>query len=124
MLRITMINHPTLSPKKAGATGANAVMGRVKSSSPRVRRILVPLDFSGESRQALRYATPLAEKFSSRIILLHVIQPVYDAWRRPAGRQPAPSGSRKRRGTEAPNQTARTERLRSPPCFRSSVLPR
>ncbi|MBS0662913.1 MAG: universal stress protein [Verrucomicrobia bacterium] len=73
-----MINRPAPSPKKASATGANAVMGRVKVSYPRVRRILVPLDFSGKSRQALRYATPIAEKFSSKVILLHVLQPAHD----------------------------------------------
>ena len=57
----------------------SSVMGRVKSSYPRVRRILVPLDFSGKSRQALRYATPIAEKFSAKIFLLHVIQANYSA---------------------------------------------
>jgi universal stress protein A len=42
-----------------------AVMGRIKSSYPRIQHILVPLDFSGKSRQALRYAVPLAEKFAA-----------------------------------------------------------
>jgi universal stress protein A len=48
-------------------------MGRVKISYPRILRLLVPLDFSGKSRQALRYAVPLAQKFAARIVLLHVI---------------------------------------------------
>jgi nucleotide-binding universal stress UspA family protein len=52
-----------------------AIMGRVNASYPRLRRILVPLDFSGKSRQALRYAIPLALKFSSRIHLVHVLPP-------------------------------------------------
>jgi nucleotide-binding universal stress UspA family protein len=51
-------------------------MGRVKTSYPRILRLLVPLDFSGKSRQALRYAVPIAQKFSAKIVLLHVIQPV------------------------------------------------
>jgi nucleotide-binding universal stress UspA family protein len=54
---------------------ARSVMGRVKSSYPRILRLLVPLDFSGKSRQALRYAIPLAQKFRARIVLLHVVVP-------------------------------------------------
>jgi len=50
-----------------------SVLGRVKTSYPRLFRILVPLDFSGKSRQALRYAVPLAQKFSARIHLVHVL---------------------------------------------------
>ncbi len=49
------------------------VIGRIKVSYPRLLRVLVPLDFSGKSRQALRYATPLAQKFSARIHLVHVL---------------------------------------------------
>jgi nucleotide-binding universal stress UspA family protein len=40
-----------------------------------LRRILVPLDFSGKSRQALDFAVPLAEQYGGKIILLHVVQP-------------------------------------------------
>ncbi len=50
-----------------------AVMGRIKTSYPRLQRLLVPLDFSGKSRQALRYAVPLAEKFAAVIHLVHVL---------------------------------------------------
>ncbi|MDD3179278.1 MAG: universal stress protein [Opitutaceae bacterium] len=49
----------------------------MKASYPRIARLLVPLDFSGQSRQALRYAVPIAQKFRARIILVHVIQPTY-----------------------------------------------
>lgn len=38
-----------------------------------LKRILVPLDLSGNSRRALRYAIPLAEKFRGEIFLLHVL---------------------------------------------------
>ena len=51
------------------------VMGRIKASYPRLQRLLVPLDFSGKSRQALRYAIPLAQKFTARIHLVHVLPP-------------------------------------------------
>lgn len=57
-----------MSPSKA-----TSVLGRVRTSYPRMLRILVPLDFSGKSRQALRYAVPLAQKFSARIHLVHVL---------------------------------------------------
>jgi len=50
-----------------------AVMGRVKASYPRLIHLLVPLDFSGKSRQALRYAVPVAQKFSAKIHLVHVL---------------------------------------------------
>lgn len=48
-------------------------MGRIKTAYPRLLRILVPLDFSGKSRQALRYAVPMAQKFTARIHLVHVL---------------------------------------------------
>ena len=54
-------------------TKATSVLGRVRTSYPRLLRILVPLDFSGKSRQALRYAIPIAQKFSARIHLVHVL---------------------------------------------------
>jgi len=52
-----------------------AVMGRVNASYPRLQHLLVPLDFSGKSRQALRYAIPLAQKFTAKIHLVHVLRP-------------------------------------------------
>ena len=53
----------------------HSVIGRVKTSYPRILHLLVPLDFSGKSRQALRYAVPFAQKFSARIHLVHVLSP-------------------------------------------------
>ncbi|RXK56793.1 universal stress protein [Oleiharenicola lentus] len=55
------------------AAKTTSVLGGVRASYPRLLRILVPLDFSGKSRQALRYAVPLAQKFSARIHLVHVL---------------------------------------------------
>lgn len=52
---------------------SRAVMGRVRASYPRMLHILVPLDFSGKSRQALRFAVPIAQKFSAKIHLVHVL---------------------------------------------------
>lgn len=52
---------------------ARSVVGRIRVSYPRILNLLVPLDFSGHSRQALRYAIPLARKFAARIALIHVL---------------------------------------------------
>jgi nucleotide-binding universal stress UspA family protein len=41
-----------------------------------IKRILVPTDFSEYSRQALKYACALAERFSSELHLLNVVQPL------------------------------------------------
>jgi nucleotide-binding universal stress UspA family protein len=57
----------------SGKSTPRSVLGRVKTSYPRLFHILVPLDFSGKSRQALSYAVPLALKFSARIHLVHVL---------------------------------------------------
>src|SRR5688572_21479056 len=39
------------------------------------RRILVPLDFSGKSRQALNVAVPLAQRYGAKISLMHSLEP-------------------------------------------------
>jgi universal stress protein A len=42
----------------------------------KLKTILVPLDFSEASNKALGYAVPFARQFDSKIILLHVIEPL------------------------------------------------
>jgi nucleotide-binding universal stress UspA family protein len=42
-----------------------------------IRRILVPVDFSDPSLQAVDYAVELSRRPKSEIILLHVVEPVY-----------------------------------------------
>ena len=63
---------PPMNPPKPDT---RSVLGRVKASYPRIQHLLVPLDFSGKSRQALRYAVPLAQKFSAKVHLVHVLPP-------------------------------------------------
>lgn len=41
----------------------------------RLERILVPTDFSENSRQAIKYACELAKRFETELHLLHVTQP-------------------------------------------------
>lgn len=70
--------------KTTGKSAKQEVFGRVLRSFPRLQRILVPLDFSGKSRQALQFAAPLAGKFSARVLLLHVLPEKSSASRRTA----------------------------------------
>jgi nucleotide-binding universal stress UspA family protein len=45
-----------------------------------IRSILVPIDFSAHSKNALKYAIPLAEKFRALVHLVYVVEPtVYPA---------------------------------------------
>jgi nucleotide-binding universal stress UspA family protein len=43
----------------------------------KLKTILVPTDFSKESKKALRYAIPFARQFNAGIILINVVQPHY-----------------------------------------------
>lgn len=46
-----------------------------RATSPfKLKKILVPIDFSSCSKKALQYAIPFARKFNARLILLHVFQ--------------------------------------------------
>jgi len=83
------MTSPTIAKTKKKIPSTN-VMGRVKTSYPRLRTILVPLDFSGKSRQALRYAVPLAQKFSAQIVLLHVVHSDYNTSAKAGSAPPIP----------------------------------
>jgi len=39
-----------------------------------LKRILVPIDFSGQSRKAMEYALSFARQFNAEVLLLHVIE--------------------------------------------------
>ena len=43
----------------------------------RLKRILVPIDFSDCSRKALRYALPFAREFGADLILMHIVEVAY-----------------------------------------------
>jgi nucleotide-binding universal stress UspA family protein len=42
----------------------------------KIRKILVPTDFSPHSDQAMQYAAMIARAFKARILLVHVIEPL------------------------------------------------
>src|SRR5687767_5055561 len=66
------MNAPTKTRRTAGRTKATQPAPSHREEL-RVARILVPTDFSDESKAALRYATRLAEAFGASIHLAHVI---------------------------------------------------
>ncbi len=45
----------------------------------KLKTILVPIDYSKESKKALQYAIPFARQFNGRLVLLYVMQPHYFA---------------------------------------------
>lgn len=61
-----------MSGKKSNCTAA-----RAGSEGLRVRRVLVPIDFSPASREALAFALPLVQKFGAELHLVHVFAPDY-----------------------------------------------
>jgi len=52
---------------------------RIIPATTQLKRILVPVDFSSSSNQALRYAVRLAQHFGSEITLLHIVQRTFVA---------------------------------------------
>ena len=71
-----------MSPKKVQPK-RKIPASRVKSvqqSSIHIQRILVPIDFSVHSKNALKYAIPFAQTFKASIDLLYVVEPpIYPA---------------------------------------------
>lgn len=64
--------------RSSSDTGKRQRTGR-KIHGLALRRILVPMDFSGKSRQALEFAVPLAKQYGGKISLIHVVEPAYSA---------------------------------------------
>ncbi len=53
---------------------------QVHQSQINIQRILVPIDFSEHSKNALKYAIPFAQKFKASIDLIYVVEPtIYPA---------------------------------------------
>ncbi|HXT40202.1 MAG TPA: universal stress protein [Candidatus Angelobacter sp.] len=62
--------RPRRSARPVSSVAAGARRPHLK-----LKNILVPVDFSGESAKALRYALPLARFHGAKITLLHVVTP-------------------------------------------------
>jgi nucleotide-binding universal stress UspA family protein len=48
----------------------------IKPIDLKIRRIMAPVDFSTNSRQALRHAIAFAAHYKATLVLLHVVEPV------------------------------------------------
>ncbi len=62
-------------PAGEDAPGEQAI-SRLEVTEAKVKRILVGVDFSEGSREALEYATALAKKLEAEIVVLHVFEGV------------------------------------------------
>jgi nucleotide-binding universal stress UspA family protein len=62
-------------PKAFTQVRPGAVPSR-RSRTNRLKRILVPVDFSADSRKAFAYATQLAERHDAKVSLVHVVEPI------------------------------------------------
>jgi nucleotide-binding universal stress UspA family protein len=51
--------------------------GTDEDSNMPITRILVPIDFSADSLNALKYASDLAKRIGAELRLLHVVEPTY-----------------------------------------------
>lgn len=79
---------------------------------PAPKRILVPVDFSGASLKAVRYATDLAVRLKgAEIIVMHAIEPMVFPVKPPAGtEQPAHGDWRRKVERELEDLAARTKK--------------
>ncbi|MBI5774259.1 MAG: universal stress protein [Verrucomicrobia bacterium] len=57
--------------------GAGAEAGGLAAAPFKLKKILVPVDFSACSRKALKYALTFAEVFRAELVLVHVVQEHY-----------------------------------------------
>jgi nucleotide-binding universal stress UspA family protein len=64
--------QPLVSTKRSET---KEFLNRYRPKSIKIKTILVPLDFSRASMDALKYATALAKKFAAEIHLVHVTAP-------------------------------------------------
>ena len=60
-------------PEVREATGISVELPSLRF---RINSILVPIDFSDASKEALAYAVPLAAQFAAKLTILHVVEPV------------------------------------------------
>lgn len=69
------VARPAAPQSKSTAARSGVISSEVVPAL-RLKSILVPIDFSDLSKQALDYAVPFAQQFGARLTLLHVFEPV------------------------------------------------
>jgi universal stress protein A len=70
--RAAKTQHPKSVPAAAAPSGSLLTIG--------IQSILVPIDFSIHSKNALKYAIPMAEQFKAKLHLVYVVEPtIYPA---------------------------------------------
>lgn len=71
------VNRKVIHARKPAKPSREPAWAAPSTPLPKLKRILVPIDFSEASLKALRYAVPFAEKFGATIYLLHVLEPSF-----------------------------------------------
>ncbi len=66
---------PKRRPPKRKQTQDSSILPPRPASSLSIRHILVPIDFSEHSKNALRYAVPMAEQYGASLTLMYVLEP-------------------------------------------------
>jgi nucleotide-binding universal stress UspA family protein len=76
-----------------------------------LKKILVPIDFSDFSKNALKYAVPFAKQFGAEILLLYVVEPTIYPADFSFGQIGLPSieEEMRKRGTDELNKLAKNE---------------
>lgn len=66
-----------VSSKRTPSTAQPRTTKRPLQTAPPIglKKILVPIDFSDNSKKALRYAIPFAQQFNASLILAYIIEP-------------------------------------------------
>ena len=68
-----MVSFETTGIRTPGA------MGKSEHAPVTIKRILVPVDFSTPSLQALAYACQVAKRLEAELLIVHVIEPAFRA---------------------------------------------
>lgn len=74
---VLVVRDQERAPAAPAAGGAATDQGGKEPAPLALKRVLVPLDFSAPSRQALAYAGRLAGQFQAALLLLHVTELPY-----------------------------------------------
>ncbi len=61
--------------KNTATKKTQRVQRKVNNKAIAIKKILVPIDFSEHSKEALEYAIPFAQQFGASIFLLYVVEP-------------------------------------------------